>query len=343
MSVDEIRDDAPRLHLKLLRAIPMVIVLGLLVHFLLPRLGTIEDSLKLVRHLRPVALTLAVVMETLSYVANGLLLQQVVCLAQDRVSLRRAVAIEAGASTVALVAAGALGFGAAIYKWLRGSRVSVDAAMLSTWLPPVFDSTALILFAIASGIELLIAHQLSRTTEVALAVVVSVLTAVIVLAIALLARDAWRIAISQRVARLVKRVHPKWDASGFLDAAERASQMWHRIRLGGWIRPAAASVMVLTFDLLCLRYAFIAAGHPLHFSLLLGGYGVPILLGRASFLPGGIAVTELTMAALFGGLGVPASTAVVAVLTYRLISFWLPSLIGAPIAITLQSSKAKAE
>jgi uncharacterized membrane protein YbhN (UPF0104 family) len=45
------------------------------------------------------------------------------------------------------------------------------------------------------------------------------------------------------------------------------------------------------------------------------------------------------MAALFGGLGVPTNVAVVGVLTYRLISFWLPTAIGIPIAITLQSRK----
>ena len=98
-------------------------------------------------------------------------------------------------------------------------------------------------------------------------------------------------------------------------------------------------MMVLTFDLLCLRYAFLAAGHSLHLSLLLAGYGVPLLLGRASFLPGGIAVVEVAMTALYGGLGVPASIAVVAVLTYRLISFWLPALVGIPIAVTLQSPR----
>jgi uncharacterized protein (TIRG00374 family) len=105
------------------------------------------------------------------------------------------------------------------------------------------------------------------------------------------------------------------------------------------MRPAACSLMVVVFDLLCLRYAFLAAGHSLHISLLLAGYGVPLLLGRASFLPGGIAVVEVAMTALYGGLGVPASIAVVGVLTYRLISFWLPAILGVPIAITLQSSQ----
>ena len=51
----------------------------------------------------------------------------------------------------------------------------------------------------------------------------------------------------------------------------------------------------------------------------------------------GIAVIEVAMAAIFAGLGVPMNIAVVSVLTYRLISFWLPTAIGIPIAITLQS------
>jgi uncharacterized membrane protein YbhN (UPF0104 family) len=38
-------------------------------------------------------------------------------------------------------------------------------------------------------------------------------------------------------------------------------------------------------------------------------------------------------------LGVPGNAAVVAVLTYRLISFWLPALVGIPIAIALESHR----
>jgi uncharacterized protein (TIRG00374 family) len=43
------------------------------------------------------------------------------------------------------------------------------------------------------------------------------------------------------------------------------------------------------------------------------------------------------MAALYGGLGVAANVAVIAVLVYRLISFWLPTLFGIPIALALHS------
>jgi uncharacterized protein (TIRG00374 family) len=336
---EDAAEESRPLKLRILRAVPVIVILGLLVHFLLPRLDTIEDSLLTLRKLAPWAIALSVAMETLSYVANGALLQSLVTLAGDRISFRRAAAIEIAAGSVALVAAGALGFGAAIYRWARGSGVSAEAAGVASWLPSVFDAAALVLFALIGGIELIHVHQLSRLTVIALVIVVSLLSIVIVGALALLARNDWMKAISKSFSRLVKRFLPRWDDSGLLAAVSGAAEMWQKMRRGGWIRPACCSLMNLSFDLLCLRYAFLATGHSMHFSLLVAGYGVPLLLGRASLLPGGIAVVEVAMAALYGGLGVPASVAVVAVLTYRLISFWAPALLGIPIAIALQSPR----
>jgi uncharacterized protein (TIRG00374 family) len=327
------------LKLRILRAVPILLVLGLLIHFLLPRIDTIEDSLKTLRTMTPWAIGLSFLMETLSYVANGALLKSVIELAGERMSWRRAAAIEIGAGSVALVAAGALGFGAAIYRWARSGGVSADAALVASWLPSVFDAASMIVFALISGVELLLMHRLSRLTVIALVIVVSLLTIVIALAIVLLARNDWMRAISKTASRIVKRFRPHWDDSRLTAAVESTAETWKEMRHGGWVRPASCSLMVVVFDLLCLRYAFLAAGHSLHLSLLLAGYGVPMLLGRASFLPGGIAVVEVAMIALYGGLGVPASVAVVGVLTYRLLSFWLPAILGVPIAITLHSSR----
>jgi uncharacterized protein (TIRG00374 family) len=332
-------DDPRPLKLRILRVVPVVLILGLLVHLLLPRLDTITDSLETLRSMKPWAIAMAVLMESLSYVANGALLQSIVGLTGDRITLRRAAAIEIGAGAVALVAAGALGFGAAVYKWTRDGGVSEDTAMLASWLPSMFDAVSMILFGLLSGVELLFFHRLSGVTVTALVIVVSALTFVIGGAIVLLAHNDWMMATVTRISGLMKKVRRGWDDSGLIHAAQGATETWQRMRNGGWLRPACCSLLFLTFDLLCLRFAFLAAGQPLHLSLLLAGYGVPLLLGRASFVPGGVAVVEVAMTALFGGLGVPANAAVIAVLTYRLFSFWLPALIGIPIAATLQSRR----
>ncbi len=324
----------PKLTLHILRWVPMVIILGLLVHFVLPRIGTIQDSLQTLQAMRPWPLAVAIAAQVLSYVANGLVLQSVVALTGARIPLRRAVAIEIGAGTVALVAAGVLGFGAAIYKWTHDSGLPQRTAMLVSWLPSLFDSAALALFALASAVELLHVHRLSRTTLIALLIVICLLTAFIVGGIVLLARNDWLKAVATFASKVFKRIRPS-------QIANQAAHTWQTLRGGGWVRPACSSLLVLTFDFLSLRYAFLAAGRHLHFTVLIAGYGVPLLLGRSSFLPGGIAVIEVAMAAIYSGLGIPAGAAVVAVLTYRLISFWLPAIIGIPIAITLQSRRKR--
>jgi uncharacterized protein (TIRG00374 family) len=65
------------------------------------------------------------------------------------------------------------------------------------------------------------------------------------------------------------------------------------------------------------------------------------MLGKISFLPGGVGLVEGTMAALYDGLGVPAGVTVVVVLTYRIISFWLPTVLGFPLAVYLQRAGKK--
>lgn len=334
--------DTPReprpVRLQLLRLLPVLIILGLIVHFVLPRLESVENSIDTMRHLAPWALALALIFETLSYIANGALLQSIIRIGGGRMRLMRAMAIELGAGSVALVAAGSLGFGAAIYRWTRETETR-ETAMLASWLPSVFDALALVVFALIGAIELLLKHQLSRTTEVALAIVITALGGAVATVIVLLVREDWMNAVVLRATRLIRRIRPSADESLLIDVAEHAAQAWQTMRHGGFFRPAISSLLFLTFDFLCLRYALLAAGQHPYISTIVAAYGVPLLLGRSSFIPGGIAVTEVAMAALLGGLGVPGNAAVVSVLTYRLISFWLPAAVGIPIAIALESQR----
>lgn len=91
---------------------------------------------------------------------------------------------------------------------------------------------------------------------------------------------------------------------------------------------------------LTLFFLFLAAGHSVSPGVLLSGYGLPLLLGKAAFVvPGGVGVVEGSMAILYDGLGVPDSITVVVVLGYRLISFWLPNLAGFPLAAYLQRDR----
>ena len=61
-------------------------------------------------------------------------------------------------------------------------------------------------------------------------------------------------------------------------------------------------------------------------------------LGSLLPLPGGVGGVEGAMIGAFVAFGVPASSAVVAVLAYRAISFWLPTLPGIAGYLALRST-----
>lgn len=69
---------------------------------------------------------------------------------------------------------------------------------------------------------------------------------------------------------------------------------------------------------------------PLHVHLVtaLGIYGVALLLGGLSFLPGGLGSTEAVMTALLCAQGFPVSEALLITLTCRLVTLWLAVLVG---------------
>ncbi len=58
------------------------------------------------------------------------------------------------------------------------------------------------------------------------------------------------------------------------------------------------------------------------------GYGLMLLLSGLAALPGGLGLTEASLAVIFARLGAPGAVAIAAALTYRLLAFWLLRLVG---------------
>jgi uncharacterized protein (TIRG00374 family) len=81
------------------------------------------------------------------------------------------------------------------------------------------------------------------------------------------------------------------------------------------------------FDIAVLGVCFRAFGAAVPPAVLVVGYFLGTL-GALLPLPGGIGGVEGGMIGAFVAFGVPAGSAVIAVLAYRAISFWLPTLPG---------------
>ncbi len=209
---------------------------------------------------------------------------------------------------------------------------------LAGTLPVMFNNGVLLLVAIFGLIHLLVVHQLSQAQLVSFVLILVVLGGIIGMA-------AWGMRNRPGLVALYNRIGQRWAQTRGRTFDERKTgerlgglfAAGDTLISGGWRRPALGAGINVGFDMLTMYFLFVAAGHPVSLGVLLTGYGLPLLLGKLAFIvPGGVGVVEGSMAAIFNGLGVPGGVTVVVVLTYRILSFWLPTLLGFPLVAALQ-------
>jgi uncharacterized protein (TIRG00374 family) len=94
------------------------------------------------------------------------------------------------------------------------------------------------------------------------------------------------------------------------------------------------------FDICVLWAAFHAFGSPPDFTVIWMAYFVG-MFGNLLPLPGGLGGVEGGMIGAFAAFGVEIPLVVVAVLAYRAISFWLPTLPGAIAYFQLRRTVAR--
>jgi uncharacterized protein (TIRG00374 family) len=227
---------------------------------------------------------------------------------------------------------------------MRQEGVRPEGAMLAGWLPFVLITSTQTLFALFGVVLLILTHRLSRAMAGAFFLVIAILVAVLG-GMFLSARDRTRFTErSIRVGRFTSRLFRR--PFNRAHARRRALRMFvaiHRLRLGGWRGPVLGALLYVGFDLLTLSCLFVATGFPVRPATVLAGYGLPLVLGKLTVLPGGVGIVEGAMAALYEGMAVPAGVTVVAILAYRLISFWLPMLTGFPLIVYFQRASARGE
>jgi uncharacterized membrane protein YbhN (UPF0104 family) len=135
---------------------------------------------------------------------------------------------------------------------------------------------------------------------------------------------------SGRVGRLAARFA---TLPATLGSGVRTAVMLVRQRHGGLLGAAG----YWAFDIAVLGVSFKAFGTTMPVAVLVMGYFLGTL-GSLLPLPGGIGGVEGGMIGAFAAFGVAADRAVIAVLAYRAISFWLPTLPGVAGYVTLRST-----
>jgi uncharacterized membrane protein YbhN (UPF0104 family) len=85
----------------------------------------------------------------------------------------------------------------------------------------------------------------------------------------------------------------------------------------------------LLFDLLSLDLVFLALRYQPGFGPLAVACAAANIASAIPVTPGGLGVIEVTLVAVTVGFGAPRATAVLAVLGYRIVNYWLPLIPGA--------------
>lgn len=318
-----------------------LIMLGLAVHLLLPQLADLKQAWQTVLQMPRWLVGLALAMEAASYAGSGYLLASLAGMLRERVSVVRGMLITLASGTIGLMAGGIVGTSAATYRWLTAGGVSSQAAALCGTLPSLFNNLLLTSLAILGLVHLLIIHRLTRIQAYGFGLVLAALTTLVV-------GSVWAVTHPERLLAIVNSLGERWakvrkrlySPAGAENNINQIVDIWIILIHGGWRGPALGAFLNTGFDMLSLYLLFLAAGYDISFGMLLTGYGLPLLIGKVGFLPGGVGIVEATMTALYISMGVPNHVAVVVVLGYRLISFWIPTLLGIPLAFYFQRTPA---
>jgi len=323
--------------LKWLRWLVVLALLGLAVHLIIPQLGSLQDSAKVLKTMKPWAVGLAILSEMLSYVALGYMMKRIVGLTGQHLSLHRAFGVTLAAGSVGLVAGGLVGIGGSSFRWLRDAGIRAEGALLAGWLPTLLNATTIGAFAMIGMVELVLLQRLSTALWIAFALSMGFL-------ITIGGAVFWASGHRDAAKKILCRWQEKWarfrkkepHPEQLMATVDRLFDAFHILKTRGWKAPVAGAAIGVVLDMGAMFWLYVAARNLVTPGKLLSGYALPLLIGKVAVIPGGIGVVEGAMVALYHGFGVPTATAVLVVLAYRVIAFWMPNLLGFCIIPLLQ-------
>ncbi|MGE5626620.1 MAG: lysylphosphatidylglycerol synthase transmembrane domain-containing protein [Solirubrobacterales bacterium] len=314
---------------KYIRNIISLILIGIVAAVLLVRISTIENTLSVLRTMSFSLVWFAVLAQTLSYLSSGYLIQMIAYGKQKIYGVFKGTLIYIAGESVSL-AGGMASSMAATYYWVWSENENPSEGVLSGILPFLYNSAALITVSIIGMIVLLFNHNLTLNQGIFYSIILIVLaTGLLFIIYIFLHREKLEELLAYIEKKLLKLRNRRYD---FTSIKNGLANFYNGIKIldnGGWIRYGTGPAFNIIFDMLTIYIFFLAAGFQIKLSVLVAGYGLAFLFGRSTFfIPGGSGVIEAGMVAIYTSLGVPNHISVVAVLGYRFLSFWLPSILG---------------
>jgi hypothetical protein len=321
VSVEEPDAIAPRRG-KVTRRVILLVVALVVLYLFLPTLGEVFSAWPELAHLDPVWMLVAVGSETLSFVCVWWLLKQAL-----RATGWFAVATsQLAGNALSCVMPGGAAPGAALqYRMLGASGIDAPAAASALTAATLLQLATLaaipVLGLVVSFFGRPLAHDLKEAAWIGLGAFVVLVGIGTVLVLSDRVVGDIGAVVQWARNRIVRHATPVRD----LPARLRAERDQVSQALGErWPSAVLASVGKWTFDYFALLACLAAVGARPEPTLLLLAYAASVVLGMIPITPGGLGFVEAGLTAALALAGVGAGDAVLATLSYRLVSFWLP-------------------
>jgi len=296
-------------------------------YYVLPQIAGLGSTVERLRSGNPWWLGVGVPFEALSLAAYVILFRTVLSRNDQRIDWRVSyqIAMAGGGATKLFAAAGSGGVAVTVWA-LRAAGLTADGVAQGLLSLQILNYAVYMgaLALVGGGLWLGVfpgRAPLGLTLVPALFGLVAITA---VLAMRWVAAPVERFML-RRAQRSHKRIAHWWrNAASVPRALEHGLSCAFSI-VRGRDRSWLAAIPAWGFDIAVLWASFRAFGHSPPAAPLIMGYYVGTL-GNALPLPAGIGGVEGGMIGSFIGFGVNASLAVLAVLGYRTISYWLPAL-----------------
>lgn len=331
------------------KRIVIILLLGIGIWILIPKLIGLKETLDLLKQVKYWALLLALFSESFFYIGSAILTRAVLSMTGDRLKFTNVIKISVLDSfSVQFLPLGTFGEGAVNYFFLREKKVRASHIFL------MFIARTIIVYLVFAAIWLIgvafspTNHSLGPTALTVIWITYLTAFAVFFYFISLYFRKPLLIQRVAKFARILNRIGrilkvgriPLEKIPDYVQKFYDAAKMLARNRQLQ-INAALGAVLFWSGDILCLYFSLLGFGYAAHLPIVIFAYAAARILSLISFIPGGLGITEGTLALIFIGFGIPASTALAAVLIFRLISFWLPVPVGAASFISLRKNYIK--
>ena len=326
----------PWWRLRRVRTVLVLLGLLLIVKFvLMPRLSGSAETMRLVSQVPLPFLAAAIVLEAAALAAYSMLTRTVLP-QENRPSLGVLLRIDLTSAGVNHSVPGGAAVAAALrFRLLTAFGVRVPDAVFGAVAQ---GASSAIMLNGTLWLALLVAIPVYGARPL-FAIVVAIGAGLFSLAavgvLALTRGNAWTIGLVRKIASCVPRVTPDQAEFHVGRIAEnlRAFTADHRL-LGRAARWSAANLLL---DAAALWVFLAAFGYRIEPVGLLVALGVANVLAALPITPGGLGIVEGALVPMLVVVGAPHEVALLAVLSWRLVNFWLPLPIAAMTYLSLRS------